>query len=303
MIKDFYPNKALHALRGQRVWLIGGNGYIAKRIIEYSDALNIELIVTSRDHRLGSVVLDLMDTPSFDFKQIKHGDFILHAAAISSPDLCSDPASDAFEVNVNGASKFLQGAIARGARVIFFSSDTVYGDQPGCLQETAECYPVGRYAEMKASIEALFLGLKNFKSIRLSYVYSDNDKFTKYLADCAANNTDAMVFDALSRSVIHREDVVFGILNLMSKWGQTSESVINFGGPECLSRLDLAKAYSAALLTQLKIKESEPPEGFFDNRPRVINLQSDILKSLLERSPLSVTKALEVHQINLLEVR
>ena len=112
-----------------------------------------------------------------------------------------------------------------------------------------------------------------------------------------------MVFDALSRSVIHREDVVFGILNLMSKWGQTSESVINFGGPECLSRLDLAKAYSAALLTQLKIKESEPPEGFFDNRPRVINLQSDILKSLLERSPLSVTKALEVHQINLLEVR
>ncbi len=56
-------------------------------------------------------------------------------------------------MNVTGTSNFIQSVIDRGARVVFFSRDTVYGEREDAFDESAVCNPAGEYAEMKREVE------------------------------------------------------------------------------------------------------------------------------------------------------
>ena len=99
-------------------------------------------------------------------------------ASISAPDICAREHERAWSVNVTGTSEFISRTIERGGRVIFFSSDTVYGECEDPFDESALCKPAGEYAEMKHKVERRFIENPSFKSIRLSYVFSREDKFT-----------------------------------------------------------------------------------------------------------------------------
>jgi nucleoside-diphosphate-sugar epimerase len=108
----------------------------------------------------------------FDYRLISAGDIILLTAAISEPDVYAREPDRARAVNVLGTSTFIERAIVRGARVVFFSTDVVYGEAPIEIDESASCNPVGAYAASKVEVEARFFGNPAFKSLRLSYVFS-----------------------------------------------------------------------------------------------------------------------------------
>ena len=72
---------------------------------------------------------------------------------------------------------------------------------------------------MKSEVEKRFLGNPFFKTIRLSYVFSREDKFTKYLVGCAQRDEEAELFHPFYRAIIHRDDVVEGALSAGSALG------------------------------------------------------------------------------------
>ena len=132
---------------------------------------------------------------------MEENDFVVFLAAISSPDVCEKQYDFARAINVTGTAEFIENCIARGANVLFFSSDVVNGGTLPCsVDETYVGTPIGKYGEMKREIEQRFNGNPHFKVFRLSYVYSRQDKFSRYLDDCAAKGVCAEVFDALYRS-------------------------------------------------------------------------------------------------------
>lgn len=212
-------------------------------------------------------------------------------AAISAPDICAREHDRAWAVNVTNTSSFIQSVIDRGARVIFFSSDTVYGEREDEFDEKTACNPVGEYALMKREVEQRFEGNASFKAIRLSYVFSRDDKFSRYLVGCAERNEEADLFHPFYRSIVHRDDVVEGSLALAKHWDEVPEMVINFGGPQLLSRVDFAECLREVRLHDLRVKVTEPGADFFKNRPRIIAMTSPVFARLLGRQPRKLLEA------------
>jgi nucleoside-diphosphate-sugar epimerase len=153
------------------------------------------------------------------------------------------------------------------------------------------CNPAGEYAEMKREVERRFSGNASFKAIRLSYVFSREDKFSRYLAGCAERNEEADLFHPFFRAIVHRDDVVEGALALVARWDEVPEQVINFGGPQVLSRVDFAECLREAHFNGLRFKVTEPGADFFKNRPRVIAMTSPVFARLLRRPPRTLREA------------
>lgn len=270
--------------------IIGAGGYIGASLIYRARQIG-PTTGTSSSGGKDTLPLRLDDPAEFDYGNIRPGDVVLLTAAISAPDICALEHDRAWAVNVTGTSSFIQRVIDCGARVVFFSSDTVYGEREGEFDESAACNPAGEYAEMKREVEERFAGNASFKAIRLSYVFSCEDKFTRYLVGCAERNEEADLFHPFFRAIVHRDDVVEGALELAMRWNEIPEQVINFGGPHIMSRIDFAECLREAHLHDLRFKVTEPGADFFKNRPRVISMTSPVLARLLGRPPRSLREA------------
>lgn len=273
-----------------KIFIVGAKGYIGSALFESAKRKG-DAYGTSSSGTDGLLPLRL-DAPSdFDYGKICAGDVVLLTAAISAPDICSREHDKAWGVNVTGSSAFIANAIARGGRVVFFSSDTVYGEREDEFDDRAACNPAGDYAEMKREVEQRFAGNPLFKALRLSYVFSGEDKFTRYLAGCAQRSEEADLFHPFFRAIVHRDDVVAGALALAELWHEIPEQVINFGGPQVLSRVEFAECLREVYFHDLRFKVTEPEADFFSNRPRVIAMTSPVFARLLGRSPRSLCEA------------
>jgi nucleoside-diphosphate-sugar epimerase len=144
---------------------------------------------------------------------------------------------------------------------------------------------------MKREVERRFSGNASFKSRRRSYVFSREDKFSRYLARCAEQNQEADLFHPFFRAIVHRDDVVNGALALAARWDEVPEQVINFGGPQVLSRVDFAECLREVHLNGLRFKVTEPGADFFKNRPRVIAMTSPVFARLLGRPSRTLCEA------------
>lgn len=252
---------------------------------------NKKCLGTSTTGGGGLLSLNLEALGVFDYNVIETGDIIFLTAAISAPDICAREHDRAWAVNVTGTSVLIQSVIDRGARVVFFSSDTVYGEREVEFNETAECNPAGEYAQMKREVEQRFAANASFKSIRLSYVFSREDKFSIYLAESSERDEEADLFHPFFRAVVYRDDVVEGALALAKHWNKVPERIINFGGPHVLSRIDFAESLSKVQFHNLRFKVTQPGNDFFKNRPRVIAMTSPVFARLLGRQPRTLFEA------------
>lgn len=280
----------------KRIIVVGRYGLIASRLYqkrqqgEYPDLL----FLSSSDSSCQFKYIDFAKPVDFDYDWFESGDTVVVLGAISEPDLCAKYPELAEAVNVSGPSFFIEKAIKRGARIIFASTDVVYGESESPFYEQKTLDPVGAYGNMKAVVEQKFAGDACFKSIRLSLVYARNDKFTRYLTNCANSGEVAEVFHPIYRSVIHIEDVVQAIINIAVKWEDISSGVINLAGPDLLSRVDLAQMHKEIVWNNLKMVTVYPGDRFFAERPRTINMRSRYLSSVLGRSPRPISQAVEL---------
>jgi dTDP-4-dehydrorhamnose reductase len=274
----------------RKYFVIGGRGYVGAELFSAIPHGVIGLRTASSD-LTGFLRLRLDALGDFAALPIVDGDVVFLTAAISNPDICASEYERAWSANVTGTSAFVSSAIERGARVIFFSSDTVYGERKDKFDENATANPAGEYANMKHEIEQRFSDNASFKAIRLSYVFSREDKFTRYLSGCAERNEKAELFHPFYRAIVHRDDVVEGALALAARWNEVPERVINFGGPQVLSRIEFAECLNNVYFHDLRCSVIESSAEFFHNRPRIISMTSPVLTRLLERPPRTLCEA------------
>lgn len=204
-----------------------------------------------------------------------------------------DQYDEVYNINVTGTSLAISEFLERKAKVIFFSSDTVFGENEAPFDEMYAKSPAGKYAEMKVEVEEKFKNFPDFKAIHLSYVFSKEDKFSTYLLNCHRNNSTAEVFHPFNRCVIYLNDLCDAVINLGLNWSNFPQSSINLGGPQLISRLDFTRAFKSILLKDLKYSVIEPDAVFFKNRPRVINMKSPLLKKILGRDPLNLEQSIK----------
>lgn len=280
-------------MKSPTLFVIGARGYVGGVLFARARSLGFA-VGTSSSGGGGFLPLKL-DAPSgFNYHSISAGDIVFLTAAVSAPDICARQYDYALAVNVAGTSSFIQHAMERGARIIFFSSDTVYGGRASEFDETAKCEPAGEYAEMKHMIEERFIGNPLFKTIRLSYIFSREDKFTRYLIGCLSRNEVADIFHPFFRAVVYREDVIDGVLRLAAQWDEFPDRVFNFGGPQLLSRIDMVNCIREEFCSSLRFNVTQPDDDFFKNRPRIIAMSSPQFSKILGRSPRTLGEAVRL---------
>ncbi len=278
--------------------IIGAKGNIGSRVVEKTEGkYDIRKVVSPARPYLftnvsGYYSLNLAnDVSNYNFDSMKIGDTVAFCAAISEPSVCANEFENALQINVTSTGDFIYEALKRGCQVIFLSSDTVYGNVLGEFDENEEVDPLGVYAEMKAIIEHRFLEYPLFKVLRLSYNFFKDDRFTTYLRNCAKEGSTAEIFDPLSRSIVHRDDTVDAIIALFNNWDVCEERVINCGGPETLSRMEFAQILKNTVFKDLKLKSVTPGDKFYNDRPAIVSMRSNVLEKVLGRPARSIEDA------------
>ena len=281
--------------------IIGAKGNIGSRLVEKTEGkYDIRKVVSPGRPHLFSVDsgyygLNLADDlSSYDFYTLKEGDTVAFTAAISEPSVCAKQFDLAIKVNVESTGEFIQQALDRGCKVIFLSSDVVYGRVEDEFDESQSLDPLGVYAEMKAIVEKRFIGHSRFKVLRLSYNFFKDDRFTTYLRTCASEDTVADLFDPFGRSIVHRDDTVDAIISLYNNWDVCEEGVINCGGPETLSRVEFAEILSELVVQDLITKVTTPDAKFYEDRPAIVAMRSPLLEKVLGRPARSMRDAIDM---------
>ena len=256
--------------------LVGSSGYIAEFILQrFSGESEIESILKLDCNLESDAFLDLQAAEQFDYSLLDDIDFIVFTAAISGPDKCAEDFDNCWAINVTGTNYFIREAIKRGCRVLFFSSDAVFGDISGAIYtEESETRAHTPYGRMKKAVEDEFKDNPLFKAIRLSYVASAKDRFVSYCLNCMRKGEVADVFHPFYRNVIVISDVVDIVAFFVKHWDEYEPTFLNVAGKELVSRVRIADEVNRHLGGKLKYTVSMPGEEFFTNRPRITQMQS-----------------------------
>lgn len=259
-----------------RIALVGSSGYISGYLIEaFSKDSSIEQILKIDQDNSADVKLDLQNADEFDYNTLNGFDIVVFTAAISSPDRCAREFDLCWKINVSGTIRFIREALDRGCKVLFFSSDAVFGDIPGEIYtEVSETKSVTPYGRMKKTVEDEFREEVGFKAIRLSYVVSRKDRFVSYCLKCIDSGEIADVFHPFYRNCVTVTDVVNTAIWMLKNWDRYTPHILNVAGPELVSRVRIADEINRHMGGRLKYTISTPDSGFYANRPAITQMQS-----------------------------
>ncbi len=250
--------------------IVGSSGYIAGYLLKrFENVLKVDQTPEANAH------LNLAEAEKFDYSALDGVDYVIFTAAISGPDMCANEFEKCWNINVNGTEYFIKNAIAHGCRVLFFSSDAVFGDIPGEIYtELSETKAQTPYGRMKKAVEDCFKDDPNFKAIRLSYVVSKNDRFVSYCLKCMDTDETADIFHPFYRNCITVSDVVNTVDWLINHWGAYEPQVLNVAGNELVSRVRIADELNRLYGNRLKYVITSPSEDFYKNRPKITQMKS-----------------------------
>lgn len=283
-------NGIKNIFRNKMIFITGKTGLIAGRLAKKLSNQNLDVKLLSHNE------MNLLSPKEFDYSNIQKNDFVINLAAVSSPDLCETDYQNAKKINFDGTKIFIENCLGQGAKVLFFSSDAVYGESAGdeVFNENSSPHPRGKYGEMKLAIEKEFENNENFRVFRLSYVFSKDDKVTSYYQKCSEENRIAEIYEPYSRNMIYIEDVVAASENLMENFERFNFKIINLGGPKNLSRSDLGDLYRLYVNKNFQYNVIYPGDKFYAYRAKNIYLKSLYLKDLLGREPIDIEKAMQI---------
>lgn len=188
-------------------------------------------------------------------------DALVLLAAQSSPAACERDPAEATRVNCPAALIRAVRALLPNCLLLFTSTDLVYaGDAPPYAPLAPDlCAPANAYGASKLACERLVLAHPRSVVLRLSnvlgpsFAYSSagGGKFLEWLHDACVRREYTGLRHDERRSFVFVGDVVRVIVALVTD-GTVREPllgrVLNVGGPEGLSRLQLAEVVAAELV-------------------------------------------------------
>ncbi len=263
-----------------KVALVGSTGYIAGFLLKRFEEEGWDVLRIGR-RAPADAVLRLEDAERFDYGALEGVDAVVFTAAVSGPDKCAGEFDACWRVNVTGTEHFIREAMARGCRVLFFSSDAVFGDIPGAVYtEESETCAATPYGRMKKAVEDEFKGQPLFKAIRLPYVVSAKDRFVSRCLEAIESGKKEEVFHPFYRNCVVVSDVADTVAWLLKNWETYAPAVLNVAGRELVSRVRIADELDRIFDGRLKYRIVDPGEAFFRNRPRITEMRSLYLEKL-----------------------
>jgi dTDP-4-dehydrorhamnose reductase len=287
---DNLKNIEDHKIR--KVFIFGASGFIGNKLNNYLETKHKTVTVGRNEE---DIYYDLLSSdPEILSTIISEGDVWVFLAAISSPEKCAELSENAFAVNVVKTIQLIEWLTERYIKVIYSSSDAVFGNKNYICSDYEGLDSYGDYGFLKEQVENAVSHNHLVKVIRFSYVLDKEDKFTRMLYDAEKTGLTVDIFKGFERNIVLLQDVLVGIENLINKWEELDFYVTNFSGPELLSRQDLVKTLKEYVIHNLKFTLSEASESFWKNRAKSIATDNINFTKILGHKPQKIFTIKEI---------
>lgn len=199
----------------------------------------------------------------------KQAQYLLIPAALTGLMNCQQNPQLSQEINLKAPLELGKYALEFGLRPVFFSSDHVFDGQSGDYSETSPLSPINTYGEHKAQLEQAALALSpRSLVIRLVKIYPGASQYLpqaaypqfhqrcliqEILNNLKQGNTVKAAWDQIFNP-LWLDDALRGIVHLLN---QKHTGLINLGGPQVLSREDLARQIAQQLAQSKGQPEAE----------------------------------------------
>lgn len=289
-------------LRGERILVTGGSGFVGSWILESfvwaNDrlALDAEIVVLTRDPgRFSQKFPHLASRPfvgtlrgNIETFPFPAGTFshIVHAATPVSVESLEQKPRALFDTIVDGTRRVLEFAErCRARRLLFTSSGAVYGPQPPEMERIEESVrlgpdctkPFATYAEGKRAAELLCVLTSGAGSVEAKiarcfgfggpYLPTDaHYAFGNFVRDGLAGGPIRVRGDGTPfRSYLYASDLAIWLWTLMFRGASCRP--YNIGSDEAVSIVQLARMVSAETKTEVPVVvEREPHQGYAGDR-------------------------------------
>jgi dTDP-4-dehydrorhamnose reductase len=267
----------------KKVLIIGANGFIGRRTLEYFSSnkdYSVSALSFHKDIGLGDnykfIESDIRNENSLlnVFNSAKP-DLVINCSALSVPDYCETHKEEALEINTKAVEKIVNLCNLFSTRFIHLSTDFVFNGKTHRLyKEEDKPDPVNYYGYTKQLAEQLICNQSNnYAIMRVIVVYGiylrgqHGNIFNLVKQKLSAGESITVVNDQW-RTPTYVSDIIDAI-NILSDIN--GRSIYHIGGPECLSISDIAFRVATYLkldssliipVSTDKMKDSTPRPGF-----------------------------------------
>jgi len=173
---------------------------------------------TNRDNFANYLSIDFLNFSKENKNLIKSfvtPDLIIHCGALTNVDLCEKEKEKAFIINCESTKILID--VFKGIKIIFISSDAVFGNSEDRLEES-KTNPINYYAKTKTISEEIVLQDKKNIVIRttpIGFNYIDKSSFVDWIINSINNNKKLKMYDNVIFNPIHAEILIKNILKLI----------------------------------------------------------------------------------------
>lgn len=229
-----------------KIVITGGAGYIGSMLIPILLEKNHQVHIVDNLFFDGKTLLPYFINSNFSFanvdvrdraalkKELAGADVIIHLAALVGYPLCKKMPREAVEVNVDGAQNVLDLA-PKGARLIYASTGSNYGEVEGICNENTPLNPLSLYGRTKTQAEAMFLDADNSISLRFATAFGIAprlrlDLMINDFAWQAIHQRYLVVYEKhFRRTFIHVRDIARAIVHVLDPKICDGHKVFNVG--------------------------------------------------------------------------
>jgi dTDP-4-dehydrorhamnose reductase len=294
----------------RRILVVGGNGMLGQRVIEFYSALkDVELLATSVEENSVFDQVEYLQCDISNRNDIKKivkdfcPDFIINAAAFTNVDLSETERELAWKINVKGVEYLSESARVLDSYLIHISTDYVFDGKNGPYLEDDIPNPIGYYARTKlASENVLKLSGIKYTILRTNVLYGtakfSRPDFVKWVVDSLRAKKQIRIVDDQINNPTFIDDLVQGINKIVEF---RKEGLYNIGGNEFLSRYDFTLLIAhffnldKTLITRIKTEDLNQPA----KRPLKSGLITIKAQSELGYRPHTIIETLELMKLEL----
>jgi dTDP-4-dehydrorhamnose reductase len=270
---------------GDRIWLTGARGLLGGWAAERFRARGYDLF----DDRV-----ELTDAIAVEkaFHAVQPS-AIVHCAAISAiADCVKDPAR-AHRVNVDAAATLARLCAKYGSRFVHVSSDLVFDGEAAPYVESADATPLSVYGRTKMEAEQAVLAESDGDAVvaRIALLFGPTRTarrgFFDGMVDALRSRESApmRLFEDEWRTPLSLRRAAEALQLLV---GSDVTGIVNVGGPERMSRLEMGQRLARVLCVQdARIERTSRTSASGEPRPRDVSLDS---RAFRERFPFWLQK-------------
>lgn len=232
----------------KRVLITGASGFVGSWLLKTAPG-NVEILAQHHQReipflppRAAALHLNLLQ-PDWKRALAFEPKVILHCAALASPESCEAQPEAAQQINFSAAAQLCDLAVQIGARLIFTSTDLVYGGARGWYSESDPPQPINAYTRAKVEAERYILANHpNAAVARCALVYGRSlhgqPTFTEALIENLRRGEPVALFCDEYRTPIPVDALAAALWELA---GNEFTGILNLGGAEKVSRYDMGR--------------------------------------------------------------